>query len=799
MKVFKNNINIKLTILVLLMIVIVGSVTYAAFISMDKQEGVNAISSSCLDTNFTDGDSISLTGASALPMTSEEGLKTTPYHFEITNNCNLDSIYYVILSVKNGSFNDSFIDYSYNNSAPATLSNATVNTDFQIESGYSSSYVLTNGYLSQGNSAAYDIKLWINESATYTAGMRFEAEIKVISVVREHETILLAKSEYVPNFGTDTSNANTPKLVNNLIPVVYDEDEQVWIKAATTQTGWYNYDDQIWANAVTTTAETRAVYNAADVGTIIPMKDILGMYVWIPRYAYLTTNLGTNYAGGSKTQPGGIGIKFMSNKNKISDQTDEFDYTGYIVHPAFTDGSIVGYNNNGVYTTTVAYQFGGWDEEITGFWYGKFETSANTLSLRGNGTSTVLTDPIVKPDVVARRSQTVSDKFKTAQNISSYQGINIDSHMSKNSEWGAVAYLSQSTYGKYGNTDYETTNKEIYINNSSGYYTGRSMGMPGGATGSYNRADGGYPYNYTTHPLIDSTTGASIMNSDEYIWTYKDGVYKSSTQGKASTTTNLRFDFTLTETTNLTFDWAVSSQSNSTDYLYYTIYTGTGTSAYSGTGTGTKIGGTTMGVSDEAMTYTTITKSLPANSYRLVFTYVKNATTDTGTDTAYVKNIKLGEHTLTFDTKNVDTVVNNGTGASTTGNIYGIYDMVGGSAEYVMGYLSQNTYTVNSLSWGSTNSTDYAKFTSTPNAKYFDTYTTNNINTACGSSICYGHALSETGQWYLDQNAYVSVTAPWFLRGASYGDYRGTYSGVFYSVYSYGNSLNNCGFRAVLI
>ena len=60
MKVFKNNINIKLTILVLLMIVIVGSVTYAAFISMDKQEGVNAISSRCLDTNFTDSNSIFL-------------------------------------------------------------------------------------------------------------------------------------------------------------------------------------------------------------------------------------------------------------------------------------------------------------------------------------------------------------------------------------------------------------------------------------------------------------------------------------------------------------------------------------------------------------------------------------------------------------------------------------------------------------------------------------------------------------------------------------------------------------------
>ena len=54
--------------------------------------------------------------------------------------------------------------------------------------------------------------------------------------------------------------------------------------------------------------------------------------------------------------------------------------------------------------------------------------------------------------------------------------------MMKNSEWGAVAYLSQSRYGKYGNSDYEGTQKEVYINNSSNYITGRSGGNPGGST-----------------------------------------------------------------------------------------------------------------------------------------------------------------------------------------------------------------------------------------------------------------------------------------------------------------------------
>ena len=42
----------------------------------------------------------------------------------------------------------------------------------------------------------------------------------------------------------------------------------------------------------------------------------------------------------------------------------------------------------------------------------------------------------------------------------------------KNSEWGAVAYLSHSIYG---------INREIYINNSSGMYTGRSGGNVSGS------------------------------------------------------------------------------------------------------------------------------------------------------------------------------------------------------------------------------------------------------------------------------------------------------------------------------
>ena len=45
-----------------------------------------------------------------------------------------------------------------------------------------------------------------------------------------------------------------------------------------------------------------------------------------------------------------------------------------------------------------------------------------------------------------------------------FSGSTYGTHMMKNIEWGAVAYLSQSKYGKYGNTTYSGANKEIYQN-----------------------------------------------------------------------------------------------------------------------------------------------------------------------------------------------------------------------------------------------------------------------------------------------------------------------------------------------
>ena len=87
---------------------------------------------------------------------------------------------------------------------------------------------------------------------------------------------------------------------------------------------------------------------------------------------------------------------------------------------------------------------------------GKFEISGSTDKIT------------IKPNVSSLRNQTVSTFFNSILNMKTVYNLNGDSHMMKNMEWGAVAYLSHSKYGTCTNGSCV----EVGINNNSSYITG---------------------------------------------------------------------------------------------------------------------------------------------------------------------------------------------------------------------------------------------------------------------------------------------------------------------------------------
>ena len=172
-----------------------------------------------------------------------------------------------------------------------------------------------------------------------------------------------------------------------------------------------------------------------------------------------------------------------------------------------------------------------------------------------------------------------------------------------------------------------------------------------------------------------------------------------------------------------------------------------------------------------------------------------------------------------------------GTGASTTGNIYGVYDMSGGAWDYVMvnnqnysgrtarsytaeeaplaGFTDETSaveiensgfngpvfgkdYNAETGKWDIqmyvTNGIDF------PDKKYYNLHTTESYLTACDGKTCKGDS-SETGGWYDDGWRFTTIEKPWFGRGAAYGN---SNAGIFYSVSSQGNSNNLYTFRLVL-
>ena len=133
---------------------------------------------------------------------------------------------------------------------------------------------------------------------------------------------------------------------------------------------------------------------------------------------------------------------------------------------------------NNKYYTHPAFTFG--DEELEGFWIGKFEVSPNSNSTCSSSPSEANCNKtgiqlLTKPDRIAYRYADMANLFYNVFNMNNSGNIygfttNSDLHMIKNMEWGAVVYL---TFSRFGLCEDGVCDR-VYKNNSTSYYTGRS-------------------------------------------------------------------------------------------------------------------------------------------------------------------------------------------------------------------------------------------------------------------------------------------------------------------------------------
>ena len=326
---------------------------------------------------------------------------------------------------------------------------------YEIDLGKLENVSLNFGKNSQGK----DVYIINEKSHTiyYLAGIAFEGEMYYTSpkYYEKIETIGKTDGTYSEDKGVNT-------------PIIYSDKGMQLVKYENGQ--WVedtSKDSYSYVAGTGTNDNTKSQWANAKV----TIDGVESFFVWVPRYAYKITyytdaNKTTVSTDTTPTQYGTIDVKFIKGTGteatdgticKYADDATLDETVDYIIHPAFTKNADLG---------------GGWTEELAGLWIGKYETSLVNKADSSNITTSNETIGNIllsknTDKAIAIQANRSSWRYCTIGNIYTnayYYSRDLESHMLKNSEWGAVAYLTHSQYGRNGH--------EIAINSSELFITG---------------------------------------------------------------------------------------------------------------------------------------------------------------------------------------------------------------------------------------------------------------------------------------------------------------------------------------
>ena len=251
--------------------------------------------------------------------------------------------------------------------------------------------------------------------------------------------------------------------LGGLTAIKYDGTN--WVEADATNAGnsWYNYI----AQTGNTDGKTSNWANARS-------SDKNAYFVWIPRYAYKITYFNSPenadaYRANNKSTEGIIGYSNINGIIDVSTGTEKLvkdsepsnvtetvkssGYADYIPHPAFE-----------------------FDGAKAGIWVGKFESCGTTDEV------------VILPNSKSLRDLTVTQALDATRGWFLSSGLSGDGHLLKNTEWGAVAYLAESKYGRNGT---EISMSDAYLVTGGGDYASNvSQSSTGNIYGIYGLSGG---------------------------------------------------------------------------------------------------------------------------------------------------------------------------------------------------------------------------------------------------------------------------------------------------------------------
>ena len=721
-----NKKNYILLIAIIFVAVSLSGTTYSLFIKVDDTNQFN-YKTGILDLEFQEENVIEL--PEAFPVSDTKGMSYEPYTLSIKNTGSIAYIFDIKVSDNddNKLINSKYIKVQIDDNLPITLQN-------------SNNTLKKNIILYPGETIKFKIKMWLDINTPNTElGKQFNA------------TLITSGSSFYKTL--DESGANHPSLEDNMLPVYYDEYNKVWKKADESNLDasykWYDYDDKMWANSIVLKDGEKVIHdisiknnniknisniNVIDKNLILENNKLdINLSKYINKNISIVERLALNDLKHNDIDiisNDGFNLRYNTKNNNFIIDINGFNITSnkyiieenkfYIISLTMSDKDINLYING---SSVLNYSMA-------------INTNYNILTIGGIG-NVLVSDLYVYNDILT--SKEVNNNYRdnliliTDNLVSGYNnfypmttdtyykssplGTTIkDSDINEFYVWiPRFKYRLWNVTGEPNISSYDAYTKGIDISFEKNKESGGSI---------YCKDNICYSDEERTISLTQNDNGkyytpSSFTNNEELLGFWV-GKYEVSNGCK---------DNCLTNSSDLTILPNQESWRNNNLSNYYEAIKGKG------------------------------------NSYHII----KNS--EWGT-ISYLSHSKYGicsNMKCTEITSN-NTYISGKEGKdSTTGNIYGVYDMAGSASEFVMAnYTSNNSLTLNNS-----------------NFKYNVTIPSTDYDLYSGTNFILGDATKEilltqssTGSWDNNYSIFIDKVNNWFIRGGMAGNEVG--NGIFY-------------------
>ena len=721
-----NKKNYILLIAIIFVAVSLSGTTYSLFIKVDDTNQFN-YKTGILDLEFQEENIIEL--PEAFPVSDTKGMSYEPYTLSIKNIGTIAYIFDLKVSDNddNKLINSKYIKVQIDDNLPITLQN-------------SNNTLKKNIILYPGETIKFKIKMWLDINTPNTElGKQFNA------------TLITSGSSFYKTL--DESGANHPSLEDNMLPVYYDEYNKVWKKADESNLDasykWYDYDDKMWANSIVLKDGEKVIHdissknnniknisniNVIDKNLILENNKLdINLSKYINKNISIVERLALNDLKHNDIDiisSDGFNLRYNTKNNNFIIDINGFNITSnkyiieenkfYIITLTMSDKDINLYING---SSVLNYSMA-------------INTNYNILTIGGIG-NVLVSDLYVYNDILT--SKEVNNNYRdnliliTDNLVSGYNnfypmttdtyykssplGTTIkDSDINEFYVWiPRFKYRLWNVTGEPNISSYDAYTKGIDISFEKNKESGGSI---------YCKDNICYSDEERTISLTQNDndkyyTPSSFTNNEELLGFWV-GKYEVSNGCK---------DNCLTNSSDLTILPNQESWRNNNLSNYYEAIKGKG------------------------------------NSYHII----KNS--EWGT-ISYLSHSKYGicsNMKCTEITSN-NTYISGKEGKdSTTGNIYGVFDMAGSASEFVMAnYTSNNSLALNNS-----------------NFKYNVTIPSTDYDLYSGTNFILGDATKEillsssnTGAWYNNYSVFIDKVNNWFIRGGMAGNEVG--NGIFY-------------------